>query len=170
LDGEPVVWTLRGGGRAGVLAKAGCPIRAVAWSPDGKTIAAGESVSAASGGASVRLYDARSGRALAPLRAHPDDIHSLGWSRDGKVLKSADMLMVRLWEAAAGRPALTVFPTGKLAGIAVSGEGHFRVSGQFDPDEELVYVVVTAEGQETLAPREFARKHGWTNDPGKVAR
>jgi WD40 repeat protein len=169
MDGKPVVWTLRGAGRTGVLGDTGCPIRAVAWSPDGKTIAAGESVSAIGAGASVRLLDARTGRALRPLRAHPGDIQSLCWSREGKVLMSASTLMVRLWDPATGRPDLTIFTTGRSAGVAIRGEGHFRASGDFDPGKGLVYVVVTPDGQETLSPADFSKRYGWENDPAKVA-
>jgi hypothetical protein len=33
---------------------------------------------------------------------------------------------------------------------------------------QLVYVVQTEHGQETLAPEAFAKKYGWKNDPSKA--
>jgi hypothetical protein len=35
-------------------------------------------------------------------------------------------------------------------------------------ERELVYIVETDEGQETLSPETFAAKYGWKNDPSKV--
>jgi hypothetical protein len=33
---------------------------------------------------------------------------------------------------------------------------------------QIVTVVETAQGQETLSPAEFAKKYGWQNDPAQV--
>jgi len=35
-------------------------------------------------------------------------------------------------------------------------------------EDELVYVIKTDEGQETLTPTEFAKTYGWQNDPQQV--
>ena len=37
-----------------------------------------------------------------------------------------------------------------------------------DAEQDLVYVVQTCAGQETLTPAEFAGKYAWENDPNKV--
>ena len=42
------------------------------------------------------------------------------------------------------------------------------VETPFDAAEDIVYVVRTERGRETLAPTEFARRHGWKNDTEKV--
>ena len=52
-------------------------------------------------------------------------------------------------------------------GLAVSAEGHYRLTGE-DFEDEIRYVVQTDKGQETLKPSEFATKHGWKNDPSQV--
>ena len=54
---------------------------------------------------------------------------------------------------------------GDLHGV-LSPEGHF--SGSSGLEKELVYVVQTALGQETLTPEEFAGRYHWKNDPTKV--
>jgi hypothetical protein len=48
----------------------------------------------------------------------------------------------------------------------ISPDGHFR--GSPGVEKELVYVVQTDQGQDTLTPEEFARKYNWKNDPSKV--
>ncbi len=50
--------------------------------------------------------------------------------------------------------------------VAISSEGHFRGSAEIE--KQLVYVVQTDDGQETLPPEEFAEKYGWRNNPDTV--
>jgi hypothetical protein len=52
--------------------------------------------------------------------------------------------------------------------LAVSAEGHYRSRGPWRIERELVYVVQTEHGQDTLTPEEFAQKYGWKNDPDRV--
>jgi hypothetical protein len=52
------------------------------------------------------------------------------------------------------------------AWLAISPEGHYR--GSPGIEAEIVYVVRTEHGQETLTPEEFSKRFGWKNDPGKV--
>jgi serine/threonine-protein kinase len=48
--------------------------------------------------------------------------------------------------------------------VFISPEGHY--SAAVDVDDELVYIVETEAGeQQTLTPREFARRFQWENDP-----
>lgn len=59
-----------------------------------------------------------------------------------------------------------VVPLRNGQALVVSPEGHLR--GTPRAEREIVYVVQTSAGQETLTPAEFADRFGWTNDPGKV--
>jgi hypothetical protein len=52
--------------------------------------------------------------------------------------------------------------------LAVSAAGHYRGTPQRAVDREVVYVVQTDRGQETLIPAEMERKYGWKNDPSQV--
>ncbi len=70
---------------------------AVAWSPDGATIA--------SGGAdmTLRLWNPQSGELLAVLDDHQDSITDVAWSPDGTRLASASWdHSVRIWDFSAG--------------------------------------------------------------------
>jgi hypothetical protein len=49
---------------------------------------------------------------------------------------------------------------------AISAEGHYR--GETGVEVELVYVVQTEKGQDTLTPAEFAMKYRWRNSPTAV--
>ena len=50
--------------------------------------------------------------------------------------------------------------------LAASSEGHYRTTPEIE--RQLVYVVETAQGQETLTPDEFAKKYDWKNDSERV--
>jgi hypothetical protein len=50
--------------------------------------------------------------------------------------------------------------------LSVTAEGHYLSSPGFA--KELVYVVETDQGQETITPEEFSKRYGWKNDPQKV--
>ena len=59
-------------------------------------------------------------------------------------------------------------PLANQLGLAVSAQGHFRGTPQIAVEREIVYVVQTAPGQETLTPAEFATKYQWKIDPDQV--
>ena len=52
----------------------------------------------------------------------------------------------------------------------LSPDGHYKgdPANMDKIREQLVYVVQTKDGQDTLTPAEFETKYGWKNDPAKV--
>ena len=69
-------------------------------------------------------------------------------------------------------PVIPMLPGGKADGRRLpepgsSGrlgtEGHYCGTSRVEP--ELLYVVQTDDGQETLTPEEFRKKYGWKNHP-----
>jgi hypothetical protein len=50
--------------------------------------------------------------------------------------------------------------------LFISPDGHYR--GPEGVEKKLLCVVQTDSGQETLAPEEFSKRHGWKNDPAKA--
>ena len=85
--------------RAGVLA--------LAFSPDGKTLAAGHG-RRYNRGADIRLWDVKTGAEKATLKGHHDRIETLAFSPDGKTLASgAADRTARLWSAETGESIQT---------------------------------------------------------------
>ena len=59
-------------------------------------------------------------------------------------------------------------PLADKMGLSISAAGHYRSSVPNEVSRQIVYVVETAAGQETLSPADFAKKYGWKNDPEQV--
>ncbi len=115
------------------------PVRAVAFHPNGETLATG------SGDSSVRLWDARSGRELAMLR-HEAEIRALVFSADGEILLTAsgspsstrNDMAVRLWMVR-DRRVVRSFPfQGAARGAAATAVA-------FSPDGERVFAAPATE-------------------------
>jgi WD40 repeat protein/serine/threonine protein kinase len=160
-DGMVRFWEASSGQLLHSLQANSYSVYTVAWSPDGKSVATG-----GSNNYEVVVWEAATGKKVRALQGHTREIYAVAWSPDGKTLASASMdRTVRLWEPDTGRACgtLMILPTGQ---VAISPDGHFR--GTPGAEKELVYVVVTDTGQETLTPAEFAQKYGWKNDPEKV--
>jgi WD40 repeat protein/pimeloyl-ACP methyl ester carboxylesterase len=75
------------------VASAG-PVYSLAFSPDGKTIAA-------AGYSQIRLQDAKTGQVLKMLEGHTSFVWGVAWSPDGNALASAGQDGTRLWDAKA---------------------------------------------------------------------
>ena len=118
----------------------------VAFSPDGKTIA-----SANGGliriwdtqGASLRLWYARTGEHLAHYTDHIDQVYTVAFSPNGKLLASSGLdSRLRLWDAGTGHHITTLrgggytvafSPNGKLLANAYGGDGIAGTIGLWDP-------------------------------------
>ena len=77
------------------------PVNAVAFSPDGNTLASG------SWGGTVKLWNLTVNQEVATLRGHAGAIGCLAFSPDGKTLVTSGLdTTIRLWRAAAEEDVL----------------------------------------------------------------
>jgi serine/threonine protein kinase/WD40 repeat protein len=142
-------------------------IDCLAWSPDGKRLAGC--------GVGARIWEAPTLNRLRPL--DEAGYYEIKWS-DGKTIAALGPSKVAHWDAESGKvlPSTSVeswlpwqgrfimLANGK--GLAISPEGHYR--GSPGVERDIVYVVKTKDGQQTLKPKEFEEKYGWKNDPSRV--
>lgn len=99
----------------------------------------------------------------------------LAFSHDNTILATAGNTaphgylpaVVRFWDPRTGRPLGCVHTLEGNKGLAVSAEGHVRVTGSKE-ERELVYIAETERGQETMTFDEFKQRFGWTNDRARA--
>src|SRR6185295_19619630 len=119
-------------------------VTAVAYSPDGKTLAS------ASWDNTVKVWDTGTRQVLATLTGHSDYVQSVAFSSDGKMLASAAAdKTVRLWETSTGRLLATLKGYASSAQtVAFSPNGKLFAS---DGDDRVVRLWDTGTWRE-LAP------------------
>jgi WD40 repeat protein len=121
---------------------------ACAWSPDGRTLAAG---SVGFYPQTIRLFDAATGKPLQQLRGHPYQIFSLAYSPDGRTLASGSQAAIVLWDLASG-----------------------KILRQFSCNPgQMIWVrslTFTPDGKGLISAREDARVRLWDPATGKEIR
>ncbi|MFI6497815.1 caspase family protein [Nonomuraea typhae] len=127
---------------------------AVAFSPDGKTVATASTLAAGKPfNAPIHVWDAATGKALATLAGHSNGIQSMGFSHDGKVLVTgAAGGVTKVWDVAGGTSSATlrnawfpvwISPDGKTLAITLPGDkGGFEL--RRSPDGKRVASITKA--------------------------
>jgi WD domain, G-beta repeat len=108
-------------------------IGAVAFSPDGKTIAS------SSRDGTIRLWDAAKGTLLKTIEDNGDSVNSVAFSSDGKWIAAGDSRnTIKLWSAADGS-LLKILQghTGWALSVAVASDGQRIASGSKDGTIDL---------------------------------
>ncbi len=112
----------------------------------------------------MRLWDVESGKVH--RASHPGTTSGVFSPDATRLANGGAPWTVRLFETASGRPLGTVVRLNQ-GWVVLSADGHCRCENP-KVEDELVYVVQTDDGQQTLTPQEFAAKYGWKNDPEKA--
>ncbi|MFJ4931606.1 NB-ARC domain-containing protein, partial [Streptomyces sp. NPDC088736] len=104
------------------------PVRTVAISPDGTWLATGSDSDA-----SVRIWDAATGRTAATLTGHTGSVVSVAISPDGTwfATGSSDGT-VRIWDAATRRSTGILYNRNSVTAVAISPDGTWLATGSND--------------------------------------
>ena len=114
-------------------ATGGTSVECVAYSPDGKRLAAAAGA-AANGGKIVEIYDAENGTKLLALSGHTEEVHDVTYSPDGKCIASASYdKSVKIWDATTGEELLALPDhIGRVVSVAFSPDGTRVASGSYE--------------------------------------
>ena len=100
-------------------------VNAVAFSPDGKTLASAE-------GETIYLWDVKTGKEIRRIEKNGWTVLRLAFSPDGETLASTapgNETVIRLWDVATGKPLQPAGPDGVVRSVAFSPDGRFVATG-----------------------------------------
>jgi len=119
------------GGKSDVLEGGAGEVRCVAFSPDGKLLAAGNRYH------TVRIWDVATKKEIKTLTGHMSDVWSIAFSPDGKTLAAADTdwkkpSKVKLWDTTTWKERGSLDVPGEILAIAYSPKGDWLAVGSWD--------------------------------------
>jgi WD40 repeat protein len=125
-------FTMPSGQEAPAIGGLADQVRALAWSPDGKFIAAGGGTPGAFG--ALVLIDAATGAVVRTFDGHRDYVYHVAFSPDGKRLASCGYdRLIRVWDTATGKPTGVLKEhTEAVYAVAFNTAGTLLVSASAD--------------------------------------
>jgi WD40 repeat protein/TPR repeat protein/tRNA A-37 threonylcarbamoyl transferase component Bud32 len=120
------VWDVASGKRLTTFDRHLDPVSAIAFRPDGKTVATGsQQGQSGSSSGEVRLWEAATGKETATFRGRMSGVYSLAFSGNGKVLASGhENGLVRVWDPDSGKEEQTLRGLeNHVTDLAVSPDG-----------------------------------------------
>src|SRR5262245_12334240 len=138
-------------------------VYAVAFSPDGKTLASG------SGDKTIRLWDVGAGRLIRSMAGHGGTVRSIAFSPDGKLLASAsEDKSIKLWQVSTGKH-IRLFNghTGSVYSVAFSPDGKTLASSSEEGNESALRLWEVNTGR---LIRSFDERNQWVTSDRKSTR
>ncbi|HKW98805.1 MAG TPA: c-type cytochrome domain-containing protein [Bryobacteraceae bacterium] len=125
-------------------------VRGVAFSPDGKWLAAAGGLPARSG--EVKIWDVESRKELRTIKGHADCIYAVAFSPDGRSIATSSYdKLIKLWDVATGKEIRTLKDhIDAVYALAFTPDGKRLVSGAADRSVK-VWDVATGERLYTLS-------------------
>jgi WD40 repeat protein len=135
-------------------------INIIAWSPDGKIIAAGYNDKI------IRLWDAQKGKVSQTLKGHSAEVYGLAWSPNGRMLASASAdQTIRLWDLKTSKlHRLLKGHSGQVWSLAWSPDGQVLASAGDDEIVRLWDVWTGRPLQKLKDPRLQVNCVAWSNN------
>src|SRR5262249_16813227 len=120
---------------------------AIAWSPDGTTIAAAGDDPLHGGKAGIRFFDLKTGAETKRLGGHTQPAYFLSFSTDGKLLVSVGPGQVIHWDAASGAK-LSEWKLQRTAAIDLSPDRRTLAWVDGDSEDRTVHLSDAVTGHE----------------------
>jgi WD40 repeat protein len=155
------VWTYPGRKLVHEFTSGGDPpaVSALAWSPDSSQLLAGRA------NHTLQLWDLKSDKPRQSIGVMAP-VQSVSWAAGGKTMATCTIdRCVRFWSSANGQLLTTVVMDKDQVG-AIHAEGYHRVANE--KETELVCVVLTAKGMDTLTLSRFAKDYVWKNNSARA--
>jgi WD40 repeat protein len=133
-----LLWDWQAGKSRRILEIPGTLTTALAFSADGKFIAAAADDTSGAGGATVRVWDLEADQSVCECRGAGLEVAALAFSADGRRLAtggvtSSQQGILKLWDTTGGREVFsTQFPMALITTVAFSGDG-WRLAAAVTP-------------------------------------
>lgn len=129
------LWDVATGDKLAALQDPDSAVMALAWSPDGKTLATGEAMP----GNKVRLWDVATGKIVETQDRHSRPVTSLAYSGDGAMLVSGSQDgTIQGWDPGAMQLLSTVSPLSEVRAVALKSDEALLAVGGMDRSIRLL--------------------------------